>query len=91
MSLMEAMATGLPVVSTVHAGIPELVEDGVSGFLVPERDEEKLAQRILDLVDHPQRWPEMGRRGRMKVEAEYDSDALNDRLEATYLRLLSDR
>ena len=39
-SLMEAMATGLPVVSTVHAGIPELVEEGVSGFLVPERDEE---------------------------------------------------
>jgi len=90
-SLMEAMATGLPVVSTVHAGIPELVEDGVSGFLAPERDEETLARRIIDLVDHPERWPEMGRRGRMKVEAEYDSDALNDRLEATYLRLLSSR
>jgi colanic acid/amylovoran biosynthesis glycosyltransferase len=90
-SLMEAMATGLPVVSTIHAGIPELVEEGVSGFLVPERDEETLARRIIDLADHPQRWPEMGRRGRMKVEAEYDSDALNDRLEATYLRLLSDR
>ncbi len=90
-SLMEAMATGLPVVSTVHAGIPELVEEGVSGFLAPERDKETLARRIIDLVDHPERWPEMGRRGRMKVEAEYDSDALNDRLEATYLRLLSSR
>jgi len=90
-SLMEAMATGLPVVSTAHGGIPELVEDGVSGFLTPERDEEALARRIVDLVDHPERWAEMGRRGRMKVEAEHDSDALNDRLEATYLRLLSDR
>ena len=90
-SLMEAMATGLPVVSTVHSGIPELVEEGVSGFLVPERDEEALARRIIHLLDHPQRWPEMGRRGRMKVEAEHDSDALNDRLEATYLRLLSGR
>ena len=90
-SLMEAMATGLPVVSTLHAGIPELVEEGVSGFLAPERDEETLARRIIDLVDHPERWPEMGRQGRRKVEAEHDSDVLNDRLEATYLRLLSGR
>jgi colanic acid/amylovoran biosynthesis glycosyltransferase len=90
-SLMEAMATGLPVVSTVHGGIPELVEDGVSGFLAPERNAGMLARRIVDLVDHPEHWREMGRRGRMKVEAEHDSDALNERLEATYLRLLSGR
>ncbi|MDY7021423.1 MAG: glycosyltransferase, partial [Cyanobacteriota bacterium] len=44
--LKEAMAMGLPAISTYHGGIPELVEDGVSGFLVPERDAEALAEKL---------------------------------------------
>ena len=71
---------GLPVVSTLHSGIPELVEDGVSGFLVPERDVEALADRLACLIDHPERWPEMGQAGRARVEAEYDIRKLNDQL-----------
>jgi colanic acid/amylovoran biosynthesis glycosyltransferase len=78
--LKEAMATGLPVVSTLHSGIPELVEDGVSGFLVPERDAQALAERLKHLADHPERWLEMGRAGRKRIEADYDSARLNQRL-----------
>jgi colanic acid/amylovoran biosynthesis glycosyltransferase len=82
--LKEAMATGLPVVSTRHGGIPELVEDGVSGFLVPERDAEALADRLDELIGRPDRWEEMGRAGRDRVERDYDLGRLNDRLAEVY-------
>lgn len=80
--LKEAMAMGLPVVATRHAGIPELVEDGVSGWLVPERDEAALADALARLAAEPERWPAMGRAGRDKVEREYDIHRLNHRLAA---------
>lgn len=88
--LKEAMASGLPVVSTHHSGIPELVEDGVSGLLVPERDSEALADRLAYLVDHPDRWPAMGRAGRQRIEAEFDSEKLTDGLVKLYQEVLSD-
>jgi glycosyltransferase involved in cell wall biosynthesis len=49
-AILEAMAVGLPVVSTQHAGIPEAVEDGVTGWLVPERDTPAMAVRIVELA-----------------------------------------
>jgi colanic acid/amylovoran biosynthesis glycosyltransferase len=63
------------------------VEDGVSGFLVPERDEEALARRIIHLLDCHERWPKMGRRGREKVEADHNSATLNRGLEDIYRRV----
>ena len=86
--LKEAMAMGIPVVSTYHGGIPELVEDGVSGYLVPERDIEALAERLRWLLDEPERWPEMGRAGRAAVEQNFDLTHLNDLLVARYQALL---
>lgn len=86
--LKEGMAAGLPVVSTLHSGIPELVEDGRSGFLVPERDVDALADRLSWLVDHPERWAGMGRVGRARVEADYESEALNRRLVGLYQDVL---
>ena len=85
--LKEAMASGMPVVATRHAGIPELVEDGVSGWLVPERDEAALADALARLAAEPERWPAMGRAGRAMVERDYDIHRLNDRL-ATLLENL---
>jgi colanic acid/amylovoran biosynthesis glycosyltransferase len=87
-TLKEAMAMGLPVISTVHAGIPELVKDGVSGFLVPEHDVEALADRLMRLVDHPETWVAMGRAGRQQIEAEFDTDRLNDELLVLYKGML---
>jgi colanic acid/amylovoran biosynthesis glycosyltransferase len=78
--LKEAMALGLPVVGTRHAGIPELVEEGVSGLLVPERDEGSLADALDSLAREPGRWAAMGRAGRARIEMEYDIHRLNDRL-----------
>jgi colanic acid/amylovoran biosynthesis glycosyltransferase len=88
--LKEAMATGIPVVSTQHSGIPELVQDGVSGLLAPERSSTALAERLAHLIDHPERWPTMGRAGRARVEAEFDSAKLNAELAELYQRVLSD-
>jgi colanic acid/amylovoran biosynthesis glycosyltransferase len=78
--LMEALAAGLPVLSTQHSGIPEVVEHGVSGYLVPERDVEALAVALRRLVREPQRWPEMGEKGRARMEAEFNISTQNDRL-----------
>jgi colanic acid/amylovoran biosynthesis glycosyltransferase len=55
--LMEAMATGLPVVSTHHAGIPEVVHDGEHGLLVPERDIDALARALVTAANAVDRWP----------------------------------
>jgi colanic acid/amylovoran biosynthesis glycosyltransferase len=88
-TLKEAMAMGLPVISTRHGGIPELVEDGVSGFLVPERDPEAIACKLTYLIEHPQLWAKMGKAGRALVEEKYDMHKLNDELLAIYQQVLS--
>ncbi|UCG17195.1 MAG: glycosyltransferase [Phycisphaerales bacterium] len=85
----EAQAAGLPVTGTRIGGIPEAVLDGESGFLVPQRDVDALAEKLLDLVRHPHLWPEMGRAGRTFVEKHYDSHKLNDRLVEIYEQLLT--
>lgn len=83
-TLKEAMASGLPVVSTRHGGIPELVEDGVSGLLAPERDSDALADRLAFLIGNPEACAEMGRRGRASVVARYDAPVAHARLLAVY-------
>jgi colanic acid/amylovoran biosynthesis glycosyltransferase len=85
--LMEALARGLPVLSTHHGGIPELIQDGKSGLLVPERDVKALAEKLRVLVDNRERWPAMGEAGRKFVEEHFDIDKLNDLLIATYRNL----
>jgi glycosyltransferase involved in cell wall biosynthesis len=70
-ALMEAMATGRPVVTTSISGIPELVEDGVSGLLVPPGDPAALAAAIRKLLDDRENAAAMGLRGREKVRREF--------------------
>ncbi|MEO1186738.1 MAG: glycosyltransferase, partial [Cyanobacteria bacterium J06636_27] len=73
--------------STLHGGIPELVEDGVSGYLVPERDVDALSQRLGDLLSDTQSWEAMSKAGRAFVEQHYEINSLNDRLVELYLSL----
>jgi colanic acid/amylovoran biosynthesis glycosyltransferase len=87
--LMEALSQGLPVLSTQHSGIPELVQDGKFGFLVPERDVDALAEKLEYLIEHPELWPKMGRAGRDYVARHHDINRLNDQLVNLYQRLLN--
>lgn len=84
-SIMEAMASGMPVVSTRHSGIPELVEEGSTGYLASERDIDELARKLLDILSIPQHWEAFGRRARQVVLEKHDRETLNlqlsDRLE----------
>ncbi|MGF1568072.1 MAG: glycosyltransferase [Nodosilinea sp.] len=88
-ALMEAMAMGMPVVSTYHSGIPELVDDGESGFLVPERDTGALVAVLTGLVQRPETWLALGAAGRQKIENEYAIDKLNTRLVSLFKQVLS--
>jgi len=88
-SIQEAMAMGLPIISTYHGGIPELVENDVSGFLVPERDADALAKKLLYLIQHPDRWAAMGQAGRQRVEQQHDINKLSDRLVKIYQHCLN--
>lgn len=70
--LMEAMAAGVPVVATRIAGVGELVEDGVGGFLVPPGDAASLSRKLAELIDDPALRQRIGLAGREKVAADFD-------------------
>ncbi|MDU8926231.1 glycosyltransferase [Alisedimentitalea sp. MJ-SS2] len=71
--LMEAMAAEVPVLTTRIAGIPELVEHGISGLLVPPGDAKALADATTQILQDPDKASEMGRAGRAMVQAEFTS------------------
>lgn len=80
-ALMEAMAVGIPVVSTLHSGIPELVEADKSGWLVPENDARALAQRLaaFSQLDADKLAPVI-KRAREKVEHDFNQQVINREL-----------
>ncbi|WP_349370905.1 glycosyltransferase [Salinarimonas sp.] len=81
-SIMEAMASGALVVSTVHSGIPELVAAGETGLLAPERDVEALADRLIEAADMaPERRAAMARAARRRVEEDFDVMRQTEKLE----------
>jgi len=86
--LLEAQLTGVPVVSTDYAGIREAVVNGRTGVLVPEKDSERLAGAIATLMEHPERWGEMGRAGREHVVEQWSTETYGGRLLRVYERLL---
>ena len=88
-TLKEAMAMGLPVIGTLHGGIPELIDDGISGLLVPERDGGAIADKVRYLIEHPEIWSDMGKAGRDRVEEKYDMYKLNDQLVDIYQQVLN--
>lgn len=83
-AILEAQSCGIPVVSTEHAGIPEVVDDGKSGFLVPEQDVTTMASRIEQLAESRALREEMGTAGRAIVTGKHDIRKLNQSLFALY-------
>jgi colanic acid/amylovoran biosynthesis glycosyltransferase len=89
-AIKEAMAAGLPVVSTRHAAIPELIHHGESGLLSDERDVEALTNNLASLLTQPESWPRMAQAARREIETEYDLHVLNRRLSERLGKLAAD-
>jgi colanic acid/amylovoran biosynthesis glycosyltransferase len=83
-ALMEAMASGLPVISTRHSGIPELVEHTLSGFLAEEREIVSITNTISRLILDPSLFSNIAINGRKKVEEEFDLEKLNFKLQELF-------
>ena len=79
-AILEAMAAGLPVVSTVHSGIPEAVADGETGLLVHEHDVAAMATQINTLLDDPKRAETLGMAGRQRVKNTFSQEITNGKL-----------
>jgi glycosyltransferase involved in cell wall biosynthesis len=89
-SLIEASSCGLPVVTTRHNGIPDVVLDGETGYLVEERDVRGMGERIAWLATHPELWQEVGARGRKHVESHMNLRIQVQKAAALYQALASD-
>lgn len=81
MVLLEAQASGVPIIATDTGGIPEAVNPGESAFLVPPKDPAAIAARLEHLCKHPDLWEPMGDAGRQYVADNYDINTLVDELE----------
>ena len=87
-SMLEAMASGLPVFATQHGGIPEAIENGVSGVLARERDHEALARALLNAAEDPAFLSQIARTGAEVVRKNFDLQTQAQRLEKIYLRTI---
>jgi colanic acid/amylovoran biosynthesis glycosyltransferase len=87
-AMLEAMASGLPVFATQHGGIPEAIENGVNGVLVPEHDHEELARALLNATQDPGFLSRIARSGAQVVRKNFDLREQARRLEDIYLNLL---
>jgi len=87
-SMLEAMATGLPVFATDHGGIPEAIENGVSGVLVPEGDYEALSHALLEAVQDRHLLARLARSGAKVVAQKFDQRNQIRRLEEIYLGMI---
>ncbi len=83
--LLEAMQHQLPVVSTFEGGIPDLIEQGKNGYLVPQRNAQQLAEKLYDLVTHPERRKEMGEAALRKYKEHYTLSRFEERLKQILL------
>jgi len=87
-SMLEAMATGLPVVASRHGGIPEAVEDGKQGYLVAEQDAAALAAALVNLASNRELWRQFQRAASAKVSETFEQSRQVSVLEAAYRETL---
>lgn len=88
-SMLEAMASGLPVVATRHGGIPEAVTHGVDGLLVAEKDAAALAEALISLLEQPERLTRFSREASRAVRAAYGAEAALAAMEECYAEALA--
>jgi len=77
---LEAMQVGIPVITTARGGIPEIVEDGVNGLIVPEKDPAAIAEKVIHLYYHPEVRQRMGANNIAKFHKMYTAEAYGQRM-----------
>jgi glycosyltransferase involved in cell wall biosynthesis len=90
-SIMEYMASGLPVVATRTGGNPELISDGETGYLVDNSDLDLVAGRLRTLVDNPALRLKMGEAGRKRIQSEFSIDKMIEKHLKLYQELVPNR
>lgn len=90
-SLTDMLATGMPVISTAHCDIPEVVQYGMEDWLVQERDVNGLVNRLVWLMDHAGEWERLANVGRKHVELEFDASEQGKRLGQIYEEVIDGR
>ena len=88
---MECMAASKPVIASNVGGIPEIVEDGVNGYIVSPYNYKKTAYCIMDLLNNPKKAKEMGLIGRKMIEKKFNMETSIKKLIKTYKRLQSQK
>jgi glycosyltransferase involved in cell wall biosynthesis len=88
-ALQVAYAFGKPVIATNTGGLPEVVEDGVSGFLVPPKSPEILAEKILHFLQDPKTAPKMGRAAKELSESKYSWAPIAEKIHKIYFKLIT--
>ncbi len=87
-AVLEAMAAGKAIVATRVGGVPECVQDGENGYLIPSENPNALADAVLKLLSNPQMRGEMGARARELARQEFSVESQTPRLEAVFARLI---
>ena len=90
MVMTQAMACGLPLISTANTGGPDLIEDGKEGFIIPIRDVEAIKERILFFYENPKLCKEMGESAKKKVSQGFTWDDFGENIVREYSRVLED-
>ena len=91
LSILEAMCFGCPSVATRVGGIPELIEDGLSGVLVPYQDNDALVRAVEELIADPKRRSALGKAARARAELHFSAGAIVPQYEAIYRRVCAQR
>ena len=89
MVLLEAMEQSLPCISTNEGGIPGIIEEGKTGFIVEKHSPQQLAEKIEYLIDHPMICAEMGKAGKEKFQREFTLEKFENRMKDILKRMYS--
>ena len=88
-SAIQALAMGLPCITTDHSGFREQIIDGKNGFVAREADVEDIAEKLLYAIEHPELWPALGKHGRAYMKAHYDNEVLINRQVEIYTSVVA--
>ena len=90
MSVLEAMGHGLPVIAPKVGGFPEIIEDGINGFLIQDRNPYKFAEKVLFLSQWRKRF-NMGTAARMRIKEHFSQEVMVEKYLGLYRELLQQR